>query len=804
MTSEALAWWLVIHGIGLVALPITLLVFRRLPGAGYAFAKPLGLLLAAYLFWLALSLHVLPNRPGSIAWVLLLLIAIDVYLVRRRGDELRALIGERLPFILAVEAVFTLSFAAAVYLRSFVPEIAGTEKPMDFMLLNAASRSRYYPPDDAWLSGFDVSYYYFGYVIQAMIAKLSAAPTAVAFNLGLASTAALAAAAAFGLAYELVRLGRAPLRAGIAFGLVAALFLTVLGNLEGVVEFAVANGYASQGLIDRVNINDLNLALESDACLPSFFGQCFAYPDEESSFWWWWRATRISPDGNSITEFPFFSFLLGDLHPHVMAIPFVLTVFGLGLTFWRSSAPLSFDTWRRQPALLLLGAVLVGGLGFLNTWDLPAFLFLISLLVLARNLIDPSRQSLPAGERVAQAISSSVAFLLPLAVLAFVLYLPFYLSFSSQAAGIDAVQTNGTLPLHSVLFWGPLVAVSLPLPLALLSRQHDSFRARRVAAVLLLPLLLLVAWAGLIAVEDGIGAIFDAISARGGSWLTTLFFAGALGVSLLALWRALESEGDAGAATVPALIATTTAFLLVLGAELFYVEDVFRSRLNTVFKLYYQAWILLSVSGAFSIYWLVREWQPERNSAAEFLRGAWGGLAALVLAGALLYPLGATLSRTEGLARPGRTLDGLAAARRGTTNDFEAATWLRQRAGRDEIIVEATGGQYSNFARVATWTGIPTVVGWIGHEVQWGRDDTMLAQRQQDVDRAYTTESLAEALTILRKYGVTYVFVGSLERSKYPPAGLQKFESGLSAVIEAGQSAVYRLPIAGESAGQTD
>jgi len=205
VTEDALAWWLVVQAIGLLALPIALTVFRRLPGAGYAFAKPLGILLGAYGFWLALSLHLLPNRPGSIVWAFIAVAAVSFLLYRRDKEGMQSALQERLPFIVACEVVFALSFVGAVYLRSFLPEIAGTEKPMDFMLLNAASRSTFYPPADGWLAGFDVSYYYFGFVIQAMLAKLAVVTPAVAFNLGLAGTAALAATAAFGLGYELVK-----------------------------------------------------------------------------------------------------------------------------------------------------------------------------------------------------------------------------------------------------------------------------------------------------------------------------------------------------------------------------------------------------------------------------------------------------------------------------------------------------------------------------------------------------------------------------------------------------------------------
>ncbi|HEY4685351.1 MAG TPA: DUF2298 domain-containing protein, partial [Dehalococcoidia bacterium] len=177
MISETFRWWLVVEGAGLLALPIALLLFQRLPGRGYAFAKPVGLLLGAYLFWLALSLHVLPNRPGSIVWVFLLLAAVDVYLIRRRGAELRLALAERAGFVVAVEVVFTGALFVAAHLRSYIPEIEATEKPMEFMLLNAASRSRYYSPDDAWFAGASVSYYYFGYVIQAMVAKLAVVKT---------------------------------------------------------------------------------------------------------------------------------------------------------------------------------------------------------------------------------------------------------------------------------------------------------------------------------------------------------------------------------------------------------------------------------------------------------------------------------------------------------------------------------------------------------------------------------------------------------------------------------------------------
>src|SRR5690606_12750641 len=274
---------------------------------------------------------------------------------------------------------------------------------------------------------------------------------------------------------------------------------------------------------------------------------------------------------------------------------------------------------------------------------------------------------------------------------------------------------------------------------------------------------------------------------------TAMFFAAALLACVLALWRAAERKEEDGKLLVPVLAAMTTALLLIFGAEFFYVTDVFGSRLNTVFKFYYQAWLLLGIAGAAGAWWLLGEIRSREAPSLKFAHAAWAGLAALLMAGALLYPLGATLSRTEGLAKADRTLDGLEFAARSSPGDYALALWLKRNADKDDRLIEAVGRQYSPAGRLSAWTGVPSVLGWAGHERQWGRSDTELAQREAAVEAVYSTTSLEDALAILQQYGVTYVAVGSVERSTYPPEGLQKFES-LQPVASAGTSVLYRVP----------
>ena len=88
--AETFRWWVVVEVIGLVGLPIAFMVFRRLPDRGYAFAKPLSILLGGYFFWLLLSLHLLPNRPGSVVWCFIFLAVASLLILRRHRDDSRS------------------------------------------------------------------------------------------------------------------------------------------------------------------------------------------------------------------------------------------------------------------------------------------------------------------------------------------------------------------------------------------------------------------------------------------------------------------------------------------------------------------------------------------------------------------------------------------------------------------------------------------------------------------------------------------------------------------------------------------
>ena len=324
-----LTWFLSIELLGLLALPVVFALFRRLPDRGITLAKPAALVVFPYALWLLATLRIAPNHWATI-WVLLLLGAVaGLWLLRGAAAGLPAFLRANWRVFAAAELVFIALFLLWAWVASASPAINHTEKPMDLMFLNAVGQAPFFPPEDAWLSGHPVSYYYFGYLVMAFVGKLSGVASAVGYNLAVASVPALAGIGLFGLLYNLVRLSGGGMRAAIGGGVAAALLLLLAGNLVGALEFAGAMGWGGIGFWQWVGIKDLGPAE----------GAGGVFPDQP---WWWWRSSRVIDTlqhGQSldytITEFPAFSYVLGDLHPHMMSLPFLLLPLSLMLNLYQ-------------------------------------------------------------------------------------------------------------------------------------------------------------------------------------------------------------------------------------------------------------------------------------------------------------------------------------------------------------------------------------------------------------------------------------------------------------------------------------
>ncbi|MBI4233942.1 MAG: hypothetical protein HY686_05815 [Chloroflexi bacterium] len=796
---SVLLWLLAVEALGVVAFPLAFYLFPALRDRGYAFAKPLGLLLLAYPIWLLGSLHILPSARWSILLVLALIALASALLTIRHRREFMGFVWRERALLLGIEGVFLLLFLGWTLYRAYDPFINHTEKPMDFAFLNASLQATYFPPDDPWLQGFKVSYYYFGYLMMALLTKLTGIPSNISYNLALSLVPAMAAAGALSLVFTIVRGLGGSWGKGFLYGVVAVLLLLVVSNLEGSLELLRVLGLGSMHFWQGLGIKGLEGPLVGTAWYPT-------------DGWWWWRATRVVDTvvgGRSldytIQEFPFFSLLLGDLHPHVMSLPFVLFSLAFPLNLLASGERLDTGWLRRRWPWVIVGGLALGALGFMNSWDLPTFLIFTAAVVVVKALRD---YRLERDRRVLLGLAGLLGALLFLAV---VLYTPFYLGLATQARGILPAKGPVTRPLHFLLVWGlPLLALA-PFLVTQVQQATARLSARYAMLALGLPLGLFTVWA-LAAAATGQST---QVSPR------LLHLLPGLLVLALCLYRAMQltepksnpesvqpavQEGAPEEPQPTAGLAREVGLLFALGLvalglvllivpEMFYVVDTFANtpswRMNTVFKLYYQAWAVLALAAAVALYyWDV---QAARLPPVWHLaRVGWWAVLLLVFVGTLYYPTAGIVSKAGGFKGPA-TLDGLGHLKRDATGEYMAIQWLRDNAKAGEGIVEAIGNDYSAFGMVSAASGRPTVLGWIGHELQWRGSSAPMDGRAEAVAAIYREVDDQKTRALLEQYGVRYVVVGQREQSTYGDIRIAKHAGLVEPVFSRDGVTIYRV-----------
>jgi len=232
------------------------------------------------------------------------------------------------------------------------------------------------------------------------------------------------------------------------------------------------------------------------------------------------------------------------------------------------------------------------------------------------------------------------------------------------------------------------------------------------------------------------------------------------------------------------LLLVALAALLILAIDFVYLRDQFGYRINSVFKFYYQAWILLSLAAAYGTVVLLKNLRGVVN-------GFFSIVFVIVLIVGLTYPVLGFAKKTNDFKPPfGYTLDDFDRVRRENPDEAAAILWLR--AAPDGVVAEAVGGSYTGYGRISIYTGLPTVLGWPGHEAQW-RDTALQASREQDIETLYTTPDWVTSQDIINRYQIRYIMVGNLERTQYR-VNEEKFNRFLKPVFQQGSITVYEVP----------
>lgn len=771
-------WWLLVTLAGAGVFPLLYRLMPSLPSRGYALARAAGLMLTGFIFWFLASLGFLTNSTGSILFAWLVVIILSVLAWTRRSDpdglSLQDWFKDNWALVVVTEILFVVMLVVWAGYRAHEPEIRTTEKPMEMMFINSIRQSENFPPNDAWLAGYSISYYYFGYVIVAGLADLSGVNTGIAFGLIGPLLFALSGIGILGVVYDLVR-ARPFLSnikrfggsqaGGIAAGLLGVFFLVIMGNLGTFLIELPYNGYAPELMdffeqLDENNDNppgttamkyfefwdvpersdllinqnpggepiwgdangdpvDLNPALspEDQGYLSVRDANTNQIPDFAESaleardftrwgYWWWFRYSRVVKDSflprtiedpitNETTviearpigvlpidEFPHFSFVLLDIHPHVLALPF--TLLAIGLTVGLALREQELEWWG-----YVLLAIWVGGMIFMNSWDAVFLPFLVGGEAL-RRLIKNGR--LPRNEWGYVGI-----FALIISGLTFGLYLPWILSFTSQASGFYLNVIWPTTPQQLFLQFGGFFLLLIPFLIreVFIGRHRINWTAAlgtfAVLFVVIVVALPMGAAAFNLAICDAtetprtkacevrdivLGSVTpdnsttfwgDLLERRMGSYLSE-------GLILLALvfigfrlfarpYQKFQDEDPVEDEISPytrpnavALLILAAGLVLVFAPDFIYLVDNFSVRINTIFKLYYQGWIFFSVAAAYGVYAIFAhagEVNPHVKHVPQLaLQGVFGVLLVIVIWMGLMYPYYA--SRTRGMVETNR------------------------------------------------------------------------------------------------------------------------------------------------------
>jgi YYY domain-containing protein len=869
-----LSWYLVIALVGILAIPLAYRLLPNLSDRGYALARPLGLILWGFFFWLLTSFQILQNDIGGVLLALAILAGLSAWSIRGKWQEMFTWYRGKTRLLVTGEVLFLVAFAFLAVVRAANPDITGTEKPMELAFINAILRSPKFPPMDPWLSGYAISYYYFGYVMVAMLIRMTGVISGVGFNLAISLWFAMTALGAYGILYSLLnhwfsqKLAKAKERkkqaastAGAGWALLAPFFILIVSNIEGFLEMlhargifwtTSANGTMQSGFWTWLNI----LELDKPPSLPLSW-----IPTRVGGIWWW-RASRVLQDFDLlgqpreiIDEFPFFSYLLSDLHPHVLAMPFAMLVIALALNLYYQASRV-FGSKRILPAIIhwakadenpadgvflfswmkradfWLAAVLLGGLAFINTWDFPIY---VALFCCTFTLVRYQQQGW-SWRRIWEFIELGLA----LGIVGVLLYLPFYTGFASQAGGILPSLDFFT---RGVYFWVMFATLLLPMIawLIWLWRKQGSlaqlkrglvFSAWIVGGLWVFSYLLgefIIGLPALVSILPGggqsglsaklsglVGVFADLHGGVGSTMLMTdsmlhrflqpgtwilLFFLLAVVWGLLAGSRPKPAEGEDQLPSEPsvespaeiisapetrspqlfALLLALTGIGLTLVPEFVYLRDQFGWRMNTIFKFYFQTWILWGMVAAFGTAILLNELKKQWKLLHSI------GLVVLILM-SLAYPVFGLLTKTNNFNPGTWTLDGTNYMQVFNPDEMDAIRWLQQ--APLGVVAEGVGGSYSAFARVSEISGQQTVLGWPGHESQWRGGATEIGSRQQDIEQLYKTTSWTDAEKIINQYNIRYIFIGSLERSAYRVSET-KFQNNLKVVFQKGSVTIY-------------
>ncbi len=824
---NAFFWWLCLLLIGMLFLPLVQKVFSSFYDKGYLFSKTLGIAVAAYVVWFLSSLRLVPFSLLSILGTFIVS-GVLIHLLFKGPKNLLVFFKNKSTrnIILYQETLFLLGIVLWSFLRGLKPELAGNgglEKFMDYGYVNTLLRTQFMPPLDIWFAGKPINYYYFGHYITAFLTKLSGIPSAISYNLMMSTLFSFSFTLSFSLVSNLALfIKRISFRQAMMAGLISAALLSLGGNLHTIVYTAIY--MPNKAAIQRM---DPNIEVRDQYWFPDATRFIGHNPD-----------TKPPKEDKTIHEFPVYSFLVSDLHAHVINLPFVLTILALMVSMLkkayerlnRITSPLSFtkisDYYKAPIALeiypeMILISFLIGLFQMTNYWDFPIYTVIgVGAYFYIHMLLNGTDLQIYSPYTLEGKIILTVA--LVVGIVTFAMAFPLYLIIACAAVAyvvLNILFTGYRAIAHAGVFGIFILVISTVISLPFSSKLTSMTNGIALTPTHSLFYQLLIIWGYqlfftivffvFLLTRSGIQTD-DTMDNKGGSSKSrkksaTLPVTNSRDAAIkntVLKTMGIKASGSSGTGskvlkqltlsdrlkfiylTQPEDILTILFLLcgvgLLIAPEIIFIKDIYVGgyyRSNTMFKLTYQAFVLFALSAGFVT---MRIFSLKADTIKMTLLRFFTGC---MICFAMLYPLYAvggwygqiTLDRYHGL-------DGSVYLKTTFPDDFAAAQWLKTNEKGQPVVLEANGDSYTDNGRISVETGMPTIQGWLTHEWLWRNDFEVVNARVQDIKTVYESPDIEATKSLLLKYNVKYIVIGKLERDKFTAMNEQKL-MGLGTVV---------------------
>ena len=829
-------WWALLSITGLCFLPLSVHIFPRFLDKGYGFAKILGVVIVSYLVFLLGIFKLAPFSHSTIYAVFFLCFIPILFFY---GKNYKQILKSKVIFLLIIEEIiFFLCLLGWSYVKGFNPEIYGLEKYMDFGFVNTILRSEYFPPIDMWYSGLPINYYYFGHFITAVLTKASNIPSFITYNLMIATLFALCFFESFSLGITLISRSVASISKNafrIFFGgLVIACLVSLSGNLH--ILYTLFTPYQ----VDQpVPMWELKFSLYNPCYQKESYKKLDTKGNPETIFcseqerqtallypnsYWYPNATRFIH--NTIHEFPIYSWVVADLHGHVADIPIVLltisVLFSLVLKSEVGTSKLDSkqnNQTHKSSNHSVLKFLYLPLIGFLlavmymtNAWDGLTYLLLTSLVLLynqwsrvykntyTNTTNNPLLQILPI-KNITKSLdpflqkNSVIDLLIGIFVSLFIILSAFFLfsrPFSMNFNVSELVGGVGVVGAPSFLL------EKNPVDLTKKTYGYDN---RNLLKKLFVPdhckSLMNETDAKKVTTTYSnrkIGPfLFESDHCLRSPWWQLLILYGFFYFFVFAFFIYLYKRKSLKSSDSFILLLIVLSSTLIIIPEFFYMKDIYPDhyRANTMFKLVFQAFIMLSIVSGYSIVKTISK--INLKSLSIFIKPIYLFyvlLAAILLTLVLTYPYFAINSYYNNL-KTYIGLDGTSYIKNKNVGDYEAIRWLNTHVINQPVIVEAQGDSYTDYERISANTGLPTILGWYVHEWLWRGQDAPNS-RTEDIRNIYESHDILLTKKILQKYKVKYIILGSLEKEKYTQLYENKFKELGEKVFQSGNTTIYK------------